>query len=289
MHIFMDFSRNISAVSVHCAIDINNYNAEDFWIKNGSNLKEIHFMSGLLRKEEFVHVTKHTRNLEVLKIEANNMFKSWTINKFAYERRVTFNKCYDVSLARTNILTIDVFNYIMETSPRVSSINLSNCLQPMSPSDRNKFLDNVLNFIRSKVSQIKALNFSNTTTDDFFLDTLGRIENLQLKELHLTFMGSTKNPFFGLPVLIRSQTYLEKIDLTASPCANDLLVYLITKHMANMKILSLKKCHNLTDNGVREIEKLKFLEVIYAHIVSHKTKVLRLISLLFPSFSCFPW
>lgn len=259
----MKFTRNISAVSVHCAIDVDDYTAEDFWMTHGKNLKEIHFMSGLLRKEEFVHITKHTKNLEILKIEANNMFKSWTVQKCAYERRVTFNNCYYVSLARTNILTVDVFDYIMATSPRVSSIDLSNCLQLMSPADRNRFLDNVLNFIRSNVSQIKALNFSNTTTDDLFLDTLGRIENLQLKELHLTFMGSTKNPFYGLPVLIRSQIYLEKIDLTASPCANDLLVYLITKHMPNIRILSLKKCHNLTDNGVREIEKLKILEVIY--------------------------
>lgn len=258
----MNFTRNISAVSVHCAIDVDDYNAESFWATHGNNLKEIHFMSGLLRKEEFVHVTKHTKNLEILNIEANNMFKNWTIQKCAYERRIMLNNCQDVSLARTNILTVDVFDYIMATSPRVSSIDLSNCLQLMSPVDRNKFLDNVLNFIRSKVGQIKALNFSNTTTDDLFLDTLGRIENLQLKELHLTFMGSTKNPLYGLPVLIRSQTYLEKIDLTASPCANDMLVYLITKHMPNIRILSLKKCHNLTDNGVREIEKLKILEVI---------------------------
>lgn len=248
---------------MHCAIDTDNYSTDEFWSVNGEHIKELHFLSGLLSKEEFVYVTKHTRNLEILKIESNNMFRNWTIQRFVYERRVRFNNCHEVSLARNNILTTDVFDYIMETSPNIKSLDLSTCLLVSSPSERNKFLDHVLNFIRKNVTQIKALNFANTTTDDLFLDTLGRIENLQLEELHLTFMGSTKNSLYGLPVLIRSQPYLRKIDLTASPCANDLLVKLIANNMPFMKILSLKKCHNLTDNGVREIGKLNMLEVIY--------------------------
>lgn len=128
----------------------------------------------------------------------------------------------------------------------------------MNPPERCKFLDHVLVYLRENASQIKSLNFANTPTDDLFLDNLGKVEGLKLKELHLTFMGSTKAADFGIPVLIESQDELEKFDLTASPCANDIIVRLICNCMKNMKVLLLKKCHNLTDNGVRIKNFLKF-------------------------------
>lgn len=239
---------------------VDDYAAEDFWIEYGSKIKELHFLSGLLRKEEFINVVKYTKNLETLKIEANNMFKNWVINKCSYERRVEFEKCQSISLARNNILAPDIFEYVMETSPNVTSIDLSDCLQLMNPPERNRFLDYVLSFLRSKSRQIKSLNFAHTVTDDLFLDKLGRID-LKLKELHLTFMGSTKNSNYGLPVLVANQPSMEKFDLTASPCANDIVVRLVSNHMTYIKILLLKKCHNLTDHGVREIAKLAHLEV----------------------------
>jgi hypothetical protein len=241
IYLFTMCKRHFPAVMLHCA-QVDDYSSEDFWIKKGESITELHFLSGLLRKEEFVNVVKYTRNLETLKIEANNMFMNWVIQKFAYERRIVLQNCRNVSLARHNILSIDVFEYIMATSPNIRSIDLSNCLQLMNPRERNRFLDYVLAFLRSKSTQIESLDFSNTATDDLFLDNLGRID-LKLKELHLTFMGSTKNPLYGLPVLIRNQTRLEKFDLTASPSVNDLCVRLIADHMKNIRILLLKKCH----------------------------------------------
>lgn len=242
VYLFSTCTRLFPAIMLYCG-QVDDYAFEDFWIKSGEKLTELHFLSGILRKEEFVNVGKYTRNLETLKIEANNMFKSWVIQKFAYERRIEFPKCRYVSLARNNFLSIDVFEYIMATSPNIRGIDLSNCLQVMNPPERNRFLDYVLSFIRLKSGQIDSLDFSNTVTDDLFLDNLGRIDGLQLKELHLTFMGSTKLALYGLPVLIRNQPLLEKFDLTASPCANDLLVRLIANHMKNIRILLLKKCH----------------------------------------------
>lgn len=241
IHLFAKCKRLFPAVMLHCA-QVDDYASEDFWIEYGDNITELHFLSGLLQKEEFVNVVKYTRNLEILKVEANNMFKSWCVQKFAYERRIVFQKCRHVSLARNNILSIDVFDYMMATSPNIRGIDLSNCLHLMNPPERNRFLDYVLSFLRTNVKQIESLDFSNTVTDDLFLDNLGRID-LQLKELHLTFMGSTKNPLYGLPVLIRNQPRMEKLDLTASPSVNDQIVRLVANHMTNIKILLLKKCH----------------------------------------------
>lgn len=222
---------------------VDDYAAEDFWIEYGDKLTELHFLSGVLRKEEFVNVTKYTRNLEIIKIEANNMFKNWVINKFAYDRRVEFKNCKHIGLARNNILTPDIFEYMMQTAPNIRSIDLSNCLHLMNPPERNRFLDYVLAFLRAN-PKVESLDFSHTITDDMFLDNLGRLD-LQLKELHLTFMGSTKTSFYGLPVLIANQPHLEKFDLSASPSVNDIVVRMISNYMPNIRILLLKKCHNL--------------------------------------------
>lgn len=167
---------------------VDDYATEDFWIYYGDKITELHFLSGLLRKEEFVHVVKYTKNLETLKIEANNMFKSWVINKCSYERRILLEKCKHVSLARNNILSQDIFEYVMNTSPNATAIDLSNCLQLMNPPERNRFLDYVLAYLRENTKNISSLDFSNTITDDLFLDNLGRLD-LRLKELHLTYMG----------------------------------------------------------------------------------------------------
>lgn len=259
---------------------VDDYASEDFWIYYGENLTELHFLSGLLRKEEFINVVKYTRNLEILKIETNNMFKNWAINKCSYERRIVLPRCTYVSLARNNFMSADLFDYIMATSPNIAKIDLSNCLQMMPPLQRNTFLDYVLVFLRQKTGSVTSLDFSHTITDDMFLDNLGRID-LRLKELHLTFMGSTKNSNYGLPVLIANQPGLEKFDLSASPSVNDIVLSLISNYMKNIKILLLKKCkvqtmktinkcltqfkptgHNLTDNGVALISKLVHLKVI---------------------------
>lgn len=239
---------------------VDDYATEDFWIYYGENLTALEFLSGLLTKDQFVTVGKYTKNLESFKIEANNMFKSWMFNKCSYERRVTFRNCSHIGLARNNFLSADIFEFLMASSPNISSIDLSNCLQLMNPPERNRFLDYVLAFLRDNKSKIRSLNFANTITDDLFLDSLGRID-MRLKELHLTFMGSTKNSNYGLPVLVANQPLLEKFDLTASPNLNDLVLKLISSNMTNIRILLLKKCHNLTDHGVREIAKLVHLEV----------------------------
>jgi hypothetical protein len=256
---FAKCKRLFPAVMLHTA-QVDDYATEDFWIQYGDNIKELHFLSGVLRKEEFINVVRYTKNLETLKIEANNMFRNWVINKCSYERRVEFKNCTHISLARNNVLTTDLFEYVMATSPNITDIDLSDCLQLMNPPERNRFLDYVLSFLRNNSGKIKSLNFSHTITDDLFLDKLGRID-MELKELHLTFIGSTKNSNYGLPVLVANQPSLEKFDLTASPSVNDIVVRLISNHMTNMRILLLKKCHNLTDNGVREISKLLHLEV----------------------------
>lgn len=255
---FKDCERAYSTISLSTVQ--TDYDSEDFWIAKGENVREIHFKNGILRKEEFINVVKYTPWLEVLKIEGNNLFKTWEIIKFGFERKQKFYDCYHVSLARNNFMSEDIFEYLMYMTPQVEELDLSNCFSNLSPTARNSMLDYILDFLRSNRIRIKLLNFSNTVTDDLFLTKLSEIEGLHLKNLSLTYNGTAKNTNFGFVCLIRAQPQLENLDLTASPGITDCVLTEIANYMPNLKKLTLKKCYNLTDHGVREITKLLQLE-----------------------------
>lgn len=130
------------------------YDSEDFWIMKGNEVEEIYFINGLLRKEEFINVLKYTPNLNVLKIEANGIFKNWIINKEGFERRVNLKKCYHVSLARNHFMSCDLFEYLMTTTPHVTELDLSHCFHTMFPTERNRVLDFILKFLTKNAKQI---------------------------------------------------------------------------------------------------------------------------------------
>lgn len=246
---------------------VTDYATEDFFIYYGENLREIIFNSGLLRKDEFINVVKYAKNLEKFAIEENSMFKSWEFNQCSFERRVLLMNCKEVGLAGNTYLNNNIVDFILLTAPNLTTLDLSNCLHTMSPLERNKLLDYILAYLRIRAHNIKSLNFANTVTDDYFLDNLAQVQNLELLELHLTFMGSTKNSNFGITCLIASQPSLEYFDLTDSPSVNDYVVTEITKCMPNLKKLQLKKCHNLTNHGVKQIAKLIHLQVSWSDIL----------------------
>ena len=159
---FKDCERMYTTISLSTVN--TDYASEDFWIEKGENVREIHFKNGILRKEEFINVVKYTPNLEVIKIEGNNLFKTWEIIKCGFERKVKFNDCYHVSLARNNFMSEDIFEYLMYCVPRVSELDLSNCFSTLTPVARNSLLDYILEFLAGNAIRIKLLNFSNTVT-----------------------------------------------------------------------------------------------------------------------------
>lgn len=94
-----------------------------------------------------------------------------------------------------------------------------------------------------------------------FLNTLSEIKGLSLRSLSVTFNGCSNNSTYGFPCLIRAQPLLEEIDLSGSNSATDLILAEIVFHMKNLKKIVLKKCHSLTNIGMKELSKLVKLEV----------------------------
>lgn len=94
-----------------------------------------------------------------------------------------------------------------------------------------------------------------------FLTRLAEIPNLSLRSLSITFNGCSKNTNYGFPALIKIQPNIEEIDVSGSNSVNDDIIVEIVSHMKNLKKVVLKKCHNVTDIGIKEFTKLSKLQV----------------------------
>ena len=108
---------------------------------------------------------------------------------------------------------------------------------------------------------MKLLNLTNTVIDDFFLQEMAEISRMKLKSLSITFNGCINNKKFGLLPLIRSQTEMEKFDISESPAVEETILIEICKYMKKLKDLNLKKCVHVTNYCIRELSKLPELEV----------------------------
>lgn len=235
--------------------------SKSFWIEYGDRIKELYFRNGIMRKAEFEECVRYTPNLEVLKIEGNNLFRTWDIRGTYHERLISFPNCYHIGLTRNSYMGKKLFEYIVAMAPNVRELDFSFCMRKMPGVERNRFLDHLIFYLKGYGANIKLLNFSNTITDDYFLNQLSEVRFLKLKSLNLTFNGSLDKKE-GIMPLFAVQNEMEHLDLTESPAVEETLCIHIAKNMKNLKTLILRKCHNITDYCIREVSKLVELETL---------------------------
>jgi F-box/leucine-rich repeat protein 9 len=226
------------------------------------NIQEIYFRNGILRKKEFEDIIRWTKNLRVLKIEANSIFRTWDIRGTYHERVHTFENCYHISLAKNNFLNRKIFDYMVSKAPNLREIDLSFCMNKLKGAERNQLLDHFIFYLKGYGETIKSINLRQTLTDDFFLQQLSEIKCLKLKSLSITYNGSTNNRKFGIIPLINSQPELEEFDIQESPAVEETVMMEICKVMKNLRKLNLRKCSHVTDYCLRELVKLDNLEVL---------------------------
>jgi hypothetical protein len=236
--------------------------ANSFWRSYGHNIKEIYFRNGIMRKVDFEECVRFTPNLEVLKIEGNNLFRTWDIRGTYHERLISFPNCYHIGLSKNNFMNRKLFDFIVAMAPNLEEIDLSHCMKKLPGSERNRFLDHLIFYLKGYGENIKLLNFTGTVTDDFFLQQLAEVEILNLRSLSLTFNGSLGDKKYGIMPLFASQPDIEYLDLCESPAVEETLMIHICKHMKKIRTLKLKKCTNITDYCIREISKLVDLECL---------------------------
>lgn len=206
------------------------------------NIEEIYFRNGILRKQEFEDIIRWTKNLKVLKIEANSIFRTWDIKGNYHERLHVFENCYHISLAKNNFLNRKIFDYFAARAPNLREIDLSFCMTRLKHAERNAFLDHLIFYLKGYGQTIKLINLRKTIIDDFFLQQLSEVKCVKLKSFAITFNGCTTNKKFGIIPLIQSQPELEELDFQESPAIEENVMTEIGKTLTKLKKLNLRKC-----------------------------------------------
>lgn len=175
-----------------------------------------------------------------------------------------FPQLKSLKIYETSLLSKPIFNFMTASMPNLTSLTLSNCFGNTPAKDRVEILDSIIEFIIKRAKHVKILNLLYTQTDDMFLEKLAEIDNLSLDELRLTFNGvvSTVVKKCGILMLVRKQKDLKILDLTDSKTFSNLCLMEVCKHMSKLKKLILSKCWLINDVGLREVNRLLYLEVL---------------------------
>lgn len=235
-----------------------------FWEDFGDSVEELTFNSCLINKSEFLHVIRLCPNLKLLSItRCDDLYKTWSVVKKLSQVRLKFNLMKTLAIHDTSLMTKAIFDFMLTSTPNLSSLTLQNCFGNSSPRDRTEILDALISYISSRPQQIKVLNLSNTHTDEAFLLKLAEIEKLKLEELRFTFNGVVATiGKSGVVTLLRNQTEVKVLDVTESKGLSNFCLTEICKHMTKLRKLILNKCWLINDCGLKEVSRLDNLQVL---------------------------
>ena len=253
--------------------------SNEFWTKFGESINEITFKTCDIREKSFNSILKRLKYLESLRIEAcRELFMSGRLFESTndrFELAEALKGLKRLSLTHNRYLSDALFNRFTALIPNVESIDLSGChisfhkglyrkFYPRSCSDASESVltfHYISQFIEYNADKLNSLNFSCTLIDGVALIQLSEMSNLKLICLNLNTCDQLTNP--GIIALAQKMPSLQFLDLSKSVRLTDQALIEICEHLVNLKSLKLRRCRALTDLGVKEIVKLKNLEVSF--------------------------
>lgn len=253
-----------------------------FWESIATNVNEITYNSCSIREKKFNEILKLLENVQTLKVEGcRELFMSGRLLDMEGEspddRKRIIKSCSNVTtlaITDTRYLSDVVFNRIVNMTPELISLELTGCHISFHRGLYKKFYPNSVNtasdcvftfryiraFIVKQANKLKSLNFSSSLIDGDALTELSEIEELKLENLILKSCEQLTNA--GIINLVRKKISLIELDLSFSVRLTDEVVNEICNCLPKLKILRLKRCRALTDQGIKSICNLVELEVL---------------------------
>lgn len=237
---------------------------DNFWVDYGDVVEELTFNSCMINKPEFLHIIKLCPRLHKLSItRCEDLYRSWMIVKKLSMVRMRFPFMSELTIVETSQINKSIFEFMVASAPNLSSLTLANCFGFSQPRERMQVLDSLIEFVTLQAPKMKMLNIANTLIDELFLLKLADIENLQLEELHFTFNGVvTTIGRSGILSLLRNQPKLKILDLTDSKGVSNYCLTEICRFMPLLQKLTLSKCWQINDGGLREVNRLTNLKIL---------------------------
>lgn len=258
-------------------VDLDQTNFE-FWHRFGEQLTEIVFNSCDLREKTFNAILKQMINLESLEINnCRELFMSGRLFKNPYDREAICMACVNVkciSLCNNRYFSDSLFSRIVATMKNIQSLNLSGCHISFHNALYRKFYPEyqhdasesvltfhyILQFIEFQAPHMKCLDFSETLIDGNALAKLAQVADLKLERLRLRSCDQLTNS--GISSFVCFQSGLAELDLSHSVRLTDPSLLAIVENLTQLKILKLRRCRAITDQSVKEIQRLKHLECL---------------------------
>lgn len=250
----------------------------DFWNRFGDHFTHIEFNECDLREKTLNAILKMLNNLKVLVINnCRELFMSGRLFKNQCDQYAIKDACKNVlslSLSNNRYLSDALFRRIVNIIENVQSLNLSGCYISFHSALYRKFYPDhqrepsesvftffeIMQFIESKASQIKYLDFSETLIDGNALNRLADVKELQLKGLTLASCDQLTNA--GISQICQKQKSITSLDLSRSVRFTDPSLLDICRTFSNLKVLKVRRCRAITDLSIKEVRHLKHLEYL---------------------------
>lgn len=234
-----------------------------YWMEFGEEVEELTFNSCMINKNEFLHIIRLCPNLRMLNIaRCDDLYKSWNVVKKLSQVKMKFLKLTSLSIHETSLLKKPVFDFLVNSTPNLTSLTLANCFGNMIARERCELLDSLVVCVARNAAKFISLNLVNSYTDEMFLLRLADIKDLQLEELRFTFNGVVATTGrSGIVTLLQNQKKLKLLDVTDSKGFSNFCLMEVCKNAVDLKTLILSRCWLINDVGLTAgISKLAKLE-----------------------------
>lgn len=231
-----------------------------FWRIFGPFVKELSFRMCVIKKIKFLQILNLLPNLETLIIyNFDELLSTWDMEK---EEKIQpmLPKLKVLKLQKINYCSPPVFDFLTDMMPNVQHIEMSDCFLNCSAAARVRIIDHIFYFVAIHAPDIHTINISGTPVDDIALGKLGSVEGLQLKTFGMTFMGKISDD--GMLAMIKALENITYLDMSGSLGLVDDAMSIICRRMPFLKTLKIRQCVMVTCYGMKELSRLKQLEVL---------------------------
>uniref|UniRef100_A0A182SZW0 F-box domain-containing protein n=1 Tax=Anopheles maculatus TaxID=74869 RepID=A0A182SZW0_9DIPT len=252
----------------------------NFFTQFGPHIQRIVFQACEIQERDMVAILRCLPALRSLTISScRDLFMCVRLFDDPAERehlRAVLANVTELSLNHVQYLSDGILHRIVDIMPALRVLDLAGCHISFHQGLYRKFYtgdgkqpsESVLTFhyisqlIDERKESLRALDFSETLVDDNALEVLaGMSPTLRLERLDLNRCEQLSNR--GLGSLITAHaTHLQHLNLSKTYRLTDACLLQICRELTGLRVLKMRVCRALSNQGVRELGQLAALEVL---------------------------
>ncbi|XP_053677105.1 dynein regulatory complex subunit 6-like [Anopheles nili] len=252
----------------------------NFFAHFGPHIRRIAFRTCEIQERDLTAILHCLPALRSLTIEScRDLFMCVRLFENATERAVlqqTLVNVTELALTHNQYLSDAILNRLVEIMPSLRVLILAGShisfhkglYRKFYPGDGKQPSESVLTFhyisqlIEERKHSLRALDFSETLVDDNALEVLAAMSPaLHLERLELNRCEQLSSR--GLATLLTAQAaHLQHLDLSKTFRLTDSCLLQICRELSGLRVLKMRQCRALSNQGVRELVQLSALQVL---------------------------